>query len=108
LFAYCEVPQETTGFSPFDLLYGRHVRGPLYVFREDWTGDKGTSIPVATYVVEMRQRLADMAHLVAEHTARSRAKQKQYYDRSAKFRSFDVGDQVLVLLPTTMNRLKLQ
>jgi len=49
-----------------------------------------------------------MAHLVAEHTAKSRAKQKQYYDRSAKSCIFDVGDQVSVLLPTTTNRLKLQ
>jgi len=31
LFAYCEVPQGTTGFSPFELLYGREVRGPLDV-----------------------------------------------------------------------------
>ena len=29
LFAYREVPQSTTGFSPFELLYGREVRGPL-------------------------------------------------------------------------------
>ncbi|XP_040278175.1 uncharacterized protein LOC120993770, partial [Bufo bufo] len=29
LFAYREVPQESTGFSPFELLYGRRVRGPL-------------------------------------------------------------------------------
>lgn len=29
LFAYREVPQESTGFSPFELLYGREVRGPL-------------------------------------------------------------------------------
>ena len=28
LFAYREVPQESTGFSPFQLLYGRSVRGP--------------------------------------------------------------------------------
>ncbi|KAK3701802.1 hypothetical protein QZH41_005161 [Actinostola sp. cb2023] len=28
LFAYREVPQESTGFSPFELLYGRRVRGP--------------------------------------------------------------------------------
>ncbi|CAM5139039.1 unnamed protein product [Natator depressus] len=27
LFAYREVPQESTGFSPFELLYGRRVRG---------------------------------------------------------------------------------
>jgi len=59
-------------------------------------------MPVATYAVEMRQWLADMAHLVAEHTARSRS--LQYYDRSAKSRSFDVGDQVLVLLATSFYR----
>ena len=29
LFAYREVPQASTGFSPFELLYGRDVRGPL-------------------------------------------------------------------------------
>jgi hypothetical protein len=29
LFAYREVPNETTGFSSFELLYDRHVRGPL-------------------------------------------------------------------------------
>jgi len=34
LFAYREVLQETTGFSPFDLLYERQVRGPLDVLRE--------------------------------------------------------------------------
>ena len=29
LFAYREVPQASTGFSPFELLYGHNVRGPL-------------------------------------------------------------------------------
>ncbi len=29
LFAYREAPQESTKFSTFELLYGRHVRGPL-------------------------------------------------------------------------------
>lgn len=28
LFAYREVPQASTGFSPFELLYGNQVRGP--------------------------------------------------------------------------------
>lgn len=34
LFAYREVPQASTGFSPFELLYGRPIRGPLDIFRE--------------------------------------------------------------------------
>ncbi|VDI11022.1 Hypothetical predicted protein [Mytilus galloprovincialis] len=36
LFAYREVPNESTGFSPFELLYGRHIRGPLAVLKEEW------------------------------------------------------------------------
>ena len=30
LFAYRAAPQASLGFSPFELLYGRHVRGPLF------------------------------------------------------------------------------
>ena len=77
------------------------------MLKEDWTGDRGTAVPVATYVVEMRERLAEMAQLVAKHTAIRQQKQKQHYDKNAKSRSFKVGDQVLVLLPTAANRLKL-
>ncbi len=28
LYAYREVPQASTGFSPFELIYGRDLRGP--------------------------------------------------------------------------------
>ena len=43
LFAYREVPHDSTGFSAFELLYGRAVRGPLDIL----TGCKrhGTSVP---------------------------------------------------------------
>jgi transposase InsO family protein len=34
LFAYREVPQASTGFSPFELLYGWQVRGPLDILKE--------------------------------------------------------------------------
>ena len=37
LFAYREVSQASTGFSPFHLLYGRAVRGPLGLLKEMWT-----------------------------------------------------------------------
>ena len=36
LFAIREVPQESLGFSPFELLYGRSVRGPMAILRELW------------------------------------------------------------------------
>ena len=45
LFAYREVPQEATGFSPFELLYGRTVRGPVQILKKLWTGETdGTKV----------------------------------------------------------------
>lgn len=34
LFAYREVPQASTGFSSFQLMYGHDVRGPLSLLKE--------------------------------------------------------------------------
>ena len=41
LFAIREVPQESLGFSPFELLYGRNVRGPMGILRELWSCSAG-------------------------------------------------------------------
>ena len=51
----------STGFSAFQLLYGRSLRGPGTVLKELWT--KEVNIPeVKTsyeYVTELRERLED-------------------------------------------------
>ena len=70
LFAYCKVPQQRTEFSPFELIYGCQVRGSLDVPREEWTGDRRTAVPLI-HVIEMRECMAEMAQLVAEHVAKS-------------------------------------
>ena len=108
LFAYREVPQESTGFSPFELLYGRRVRGPLDVLRESWTGCAAEETTAIAHVVEMRNRLEEMSELVKTNLEKAQQKQKAVYDRGAKPRSFEVGDEVLVLLPMQQNRLKLE
>ena len=36
LFDYREARQEATGFLPFELLYGRTVRGPVQILKELW------------------------------------------------------------------------
>ena len=109
LSAYREVPQASTGFSPFELLYGRKVRGPLDILKEEWTGcaDEG-EVPVATYVVEMRDRLEEMAELVHQNLDRAQQQQKTAYDKGLKPQSFHVGEEVLVLLPASHNKLKLE
>ena len=36
LFAYHQTPHSITGYSPFQLIYGVNVRGPLEVLRDHW------------------------------------------------------------------------
>jgi len=39
LIAYREVRQESLGYAPFELIYGRTVRGPMSIFRELLTNE---------------------------------------------------------------------
>ena len=39
LLAARETVQETLGFSPFELVFGRTVRGPLKLLKEKWLND---------------------------------------------------------------------
>ncbi len=106
LFAYREVPQESTGFSPFELLYGRNVRGPLDVLKEIWEASPRISEGVISHVMEMRERMSETMEIAHTNLATAQAKQKRWYDSKARAREFKEGDQVLVLLPSNSNKLQ--
>ena len=98
LFVYRKVPQETTGFFPFELLYGREVRGPLDVIRETWEADLSSGESIVSYVVRMRERLEAMAELVKENVGKAQRHQKEWFDRQARAREMKVGEKVLYAL----------
>ena len=110
LFAIRDVPQESLGFSPFELLYGRSVRGPMAILRELWSGEVNDEQVLSTYqyVIELRERLEQTCQLARDNLKKVQFKQKTYYDKRARSRKFDVGDKVLLLLPTESNKLLLQ
>uniref|UniRef100_A0A3Q1GC55 Gypsy retrotransposon integrase-like protein 1 n=1 Tax=Acanthochromis polyacanthus TaxID=80966 RepID=A0A3Q1GC55_9TELE len=105
LFAYREVPQASTGFSPFELLYGRQVRGPLDVLQETWVGSQEKRTSVLTYVLQMREKMEQTTRLVKKHMEKAQRCQRTWYDQAARERSFSPGQQVLLLLPTVENKL---
>ncbi|XP_049267363.1 uncharacterized protein LOC125756539 [Rhipicephalus sanguineus] len=107
LFAYREVPQSSLGFSPFDLLYGRYVRGPLAILKELWAADHlDDDIKTSYgYVVEVRNRLEDTCRLAKEELQKAKMVQKKHYDRKARPRQLSPGDKVLLLLPSETNKL---
>ena len=102
LFEYREVPQDSTRFSPFELLYDRAVRGPLDILKESWKEPKKCSDNVVSYVLAVLQKLASMSDLVRNNLSEAQRWQKVWYDRNARQREFKPGDLVLVLLPTSL------
>ena len=105
LFAYREVPQASTGFSPFELLYGRPVRGPLDVLRETWEASSSGGESVVSYILAIRETLEKMTELVQENLSKAQKQQQVWYDRNARRREFQPGDRVLILLPTSSSKL---
>ena len=102
------MPQASTGFSPFELLYGREVRGPLDVLKETWEAESKSNESVVGHVLEMREKMSHMTELVSENLQRAQQAQKRWYDQNARDREFQPADQVLVLLPTSTHKLLVQ
>jgi hypothetical protein len=107
LFAMREIPSDRSGFSPFELLYGRQVRGPLSVLRDLW--EDSTLVDeqrtLFQYVIELREKLDECMQLAVSASEISSAKYKHYFDIKSQNRSFAHRDEVLVLLPDSSNKL---
>ena len=105
IFAYREVPQSSTGFSPFELVCGRQIRGPLDILKEIWETSNKSNDSVVSYVLAMQEKLSEMSELARENLAKAQKQQKRWYDENARERRFEPGEQVLVLLPTETSKL---
>ena len=84
LFAYREVPQESTGFSPFELIYSRDMRGPLDVLKKSWSSAEKEMDHILTYMVKTRKRMELASRLAHENLRTTQQKQKEWYDRKAR------------------------
>jgi hypothetical protein len=93
LLAAREVCQESTGFSPNDLVFGHRVRGPLAVLRDEWYTEEPPS-NLRVYVNGFRYRLYMAGQLAKRNLEKTQGKMKRLYDRCSKRRQFSKGDQV--------------
>ena len=106
LFAVRESVQESLGFSPFELVFGHAVRGPLLLLKEKWLDEDPEKISVLKYVATFKDRLFRAGQIAKRNLQESQSKMKVWYDRKAKSRCFEPGDKVLVLFPVVGNPLQ--
>ena len=98
LFAVREAVQESTGFSPFELVFGHTVRGPLKLLQEEWLSTDSAETSVS-FLVKFKSRLNKAFNIVKENMTQAQTRMKVWYDRKARNRFFAPGDRVLILLP---------
>src|SRR6218665_593036 len=91
------------GFSPFELVFGRNVKGVLQLIKKSWLDsnslDHVKSVNVNEYILSLRDRIRNSLEIVNDLEEKVKKNSKVWYDRKAREVSYDVGDQVLFLLP---------
>ena len=99
LFAYRVSIQESTGESPFFLLYGRDPRLPTETALSHPTTPY--QVDISDYRTELIAQLSDAWETAHQNILIAQQRQKHQYDRNSKDVGLKVGDRVLVYMPGT-------
>jgi hypothetical protein len=86
-FAYNNSFQATIGMAPYEALYGRRCRSPLYW---DEVGERRILGP------ELVEKTVDAIYKIRSRIKTAQDRQKSYADKRRKELSFEVGDKVFL------------
>ena len=98
LFALRSAPSESLGFSPYELVYGHNVRGPLDVLKDQWE-ESSPNVNLLEHVTQFKEKLRTILTWARGNLGQAQIDMKERFDKKAKKRDFCVGDTVLVLIP---------
>ena len=105
VYAYNATKHDSTGYSPFELMFGRQARLPLdMVFGTQI--EEGTS-DLTEYGKELHERLKTAYDKVNHNADQARSKQKAQFDKKARAGKLEIGDDVLVKILAHSGRHKL-
>ena len=98
LFAY-RCSHSNTGYFPFEVIYGRNLRGPLEILKDSWENTEKEKFDVCKWVEELRERLEVIKNCVREKEENSKKRMKDEYDKKAKVWELKEGSLVLLRVP---------
>lgn len=106
LYAIKSAKQESLGYSPYKLLFGRDIRGQLKLLKESWI-DEHDSVTLSEYVVKMKEKLKSAQQLAKENLVEAQSEMKRQYDKHSVLRSFQPGDKDFRFKQNTKDHLTL-
>ncbi|CAC5357934.1 unnamed protein product [Mytilus coruscus] len=77
---------------------------PITILCGLFTGEDEIHRSVIEHVITICDRLADMSGVVKENLSHRKEKTKAWYYNRARFREFEPGDEVLLLLPSEASK----
>lgn len=92
--AYNCTKNDATGYSPFQLMFGRKPRLPVDVIRG--LDDPIKDVDYKEYVQSVKESLATAYEKASKYATEQHLKNKKLYDKKARATSLEVGDRVLV------------
>ena len=109
LFAYRTAPHSTTGLSPYQMVFGSIPRGPLGILSDAFIGKykDGSKVTrtVAEHMANLEANLALGADIATHNSDKAQKEYVDQYNKRAFVKQFQVGQQVLILIPECSNRL---
>ena len=105
LFAYRDTPHAVTGFTPFELLFGRNVKGPLSLVHASWLDQESVGVEAHEWLVNLKEQMRLTSAVVTDREQTAKAKMKKAYDKHAREKVFVIGDEVLVRRPGLKRKL---
>lgn len=94
-FAYNATVHETTGYAPFQLMFGRIPRLPVDVMFRQVLHDS-VVVDHGTYLKSLMSYLHEAAEIARRHSEKEQRKQANGYNKKVRGTCLDIGDRVLV------------
>ena len=106
MFAIRSTPNRSTGFSPYEVVYGTMMRTPVDLMVDEWMEPKECSMDVVKWMVELEERLETIRTQVTDNGLLARAQSKLHFDDKSRTREFPPGSMVLLRTPGLTGKMK--
>jgi len=87
-------PHETTGYSPYKLMFGREPKLPVDIMFSKQS--ESTKENHTQYIKKLQEEIEYCNRLVKEHSRETAEKNKKEYDRKQRSSALECGDNVLI------------
>ena len=103
--AYNSTKHESTGFSPFFLMFGREPRLAIDVFFGFTPNNRTRVESTSKFITDLKRRLAQAYDVARKNSKLASKRHKNIYDRRPMVSSLEKGDRVLLKNLTPVGKL---